>query len=455
MTAVFTWLRSRLTSFDLLMLLCLLVARILLIAILAPDQSRMFNGDSPQYDCLAQSFLTSGVYHCPELGEFSDMLRPPGYPALLILTYWLFGSTSFVLAILWNIPAVLVLYLGIRRLLELLGCPRHRPVLLLFVADLGWLLYSKELVTEPVFTAVLVWAVVLLLRALQRPGLSLFAAAGLLLALAALIKPIVLYLPLLLAVLLLLRFRRIKGAALLLMVFLLGVAPWLARNYAHHGRLSFTSVQNKNLGVGHTSYIRAEVEQRSYYGAHIAVQEEIAARAATLKAPGYAQMDSLWLAYAREMIGRHPFVYAKTILKGMAITLFDPGRLVLHRTLYGGDNSKIGLTNIIATEGLWGAVLRVVSERPLMAGLLMPYLLFLLAVAMLALWGIPAFWRARPDYLLLIGLILLYLWGLGGPNGYARFRLYLWPFLLVFASFGCHSLTLLWHRLRGKSSQSG
>ncbi len=425
--------RMFLTRFDLWVLGWILLSRIVVILFVAPDQSRMFNGDSPQYDCLAQTLAAGGSYECPEVAEFSSVLRPPGYPLIIAACYAVFGAGGWLAAICLNIPALMLLYIGLLRLLQAAGAPAaSRWAALVIVAEPLMLLYSKELVPEPIFTALLVWSAVLVLRG----GLKQMVFGAVLLGIATLVKPVGLYLVILWALFVLWRRRSLIAPLLLVVVFGAAIAPWLLFVHSKTDSWTFTSTQSKNLGVGHTSYVRAEVEGLTYFEAHIAVQEEIERRAQNLPRRDYKSMDSLWAAYAGEYLSAHPFVYAKTILKGMAITIYDPGRLVLKRTLHGDDSSELGLTNIIATEGLWGAFMRLFTQEPVMAVVLLFNLLLMVLLTLAVLAGLKTFWLRNRTVMIFTGMTLMYLWVLGGPNGYARFRLYLMPFLLVIASYG-------------------
>ncbi len=427
--------RMFLTRFDLWVLAWILISRIVLILLVAPDQSRMFNGDSPQYDCLAQTLVESGAYECPDVAEFSSVLRPPGYPLIIAACYAVFGAGGWLAAICLNIPALMLLYIGLLRLLQAAGAPAaSRWAALFIVSEPLVLLYSKELVPEPIFTALLTWSAVLVLR--SDGGLKQLVFGAILLGMATLVKPVSLYLVILWALFVLWQRRSLPAPILLAAVFGAVIAPWLLFVHSKTDSWTFTSTQSKNLGVGHTSYVRAEVEGLTYFEAHIAVQEEIERRAQRLPVRDYKSMDSLWAAYAGEYLSAHPFIYAKTILKGMAITILDPGRLVLKRTLHGDDNSELGLTNIIATEGLWGAFTRLFTQEPVMAVVLLFNLLLMGLLTLAVLAGLKTFWLRNRTVLIFTGLTLMYLWVLGGPNGYARFRLYLMPFLLVIASYG-------------------
>jgi len=137
---------------------------------------------------------------------------------------------------------------------------------------------------------------------------------------------------------------------------------------------------------------------------------------------------------AREILAENRLLYVRTIVRGMVVTLMDPGRLVFTRTFREPDNAKIGLTNTLSREGLLGTVRILLREDPVLVVYAVAYMLFLGVFAMGSLVG--AWWLGRRYPLLVLMLVaaVLYLWILGGPSGYARFRLYLMPFMVVLAS---------------------
>lgn len=95
----------------------------------------------------------------------------------------------------------------------------------------------------------------------------------------------------------------------------------------------------------------------------------------------------------------------------------------------------MGLTNILARDGVIGAVQTLFREYPGYTLFMVVHLMWLGALVLVSGWGFWVFFRRFPVAGLTIGLLFLYLWGLGGPSGYARFRLYLLPMMVIFAAF--------------------
>jgi hypothetical protein len=453
--------RLSLTRWDLGVLIWLALSRLLIILAVYPDRSRMFNGDSFLYEGLALSLLAGEGYTWAPHEPHSDLIRPPGYSAFVFLNYALFGPDPLA-PILWNVVFVGLVYLGIRALLAQFGQRAHPAVGAVFALDLGWLLYSKELLTEPLFTVLILGGLLLLVRGASGERPALIVAAGLAVGAGALVKPIALYLPVALVPWLVgwgirsgWRPGVAAGRALLLVAGLaVCVAPWYVRNAVVHGTPTFTSIQAGNLLGGHAAFVYADVEGLTHLEAHLALNAEVERRVVkrhgSLDAAPYAALEDARSTVAREVIGAYPLRYGRAIIRGVAVTLFDPGRLSLNRTLGRQDVREIGLTNTLARDGLWGTFQRLARDQPAVVFPLLAYLAFLGGVMAVAASGVPLAFRTAPPLAWLCLLVGGYLLVLGGPHGYARFRLYVLPFILVALHFGAVRIGVWWRgRQRG------
>jgi len=413
----------------------------LLVWQLSVDPERLLYHDSGPYDALAARLVDDGTYAYPRWGPYSDLVRPPGYPLIVAANYAVFGRHP-VAPVLWNLLGAVLTLAGAWALTRRMGLRSTLAAGLLFTLDLAWLLYSVKLMPEALFAPVLIAAVLLVLRA-DEPGkrAAPAGAAGLLVGAAALMKPIALYLPLVLVGYLAVR-RRPAPALALALGFALAIAPWVGRNWVVHGTPAFTSLQNDNLLFAHAAFVWADVNDVT----HQAAQEDLFDRLEVVighplegpeaRIPPYAVLDAARGRLAREVLAAYPLTYARAIARGMAITLFDPGRLVFAHTFPQPDDPVIGFTQNVAREGVGGTVVRLLRDDPLTVGVLVPYLGFLALVFVLALLGLVPAVRAAPAPAALLILVAGYLLVLGGPHGYARFRLYVFPFELVFAAFG-------------------
>jgi len=470
-----------------------LASRLLLGLLVWPDTHRLYNGDSPLYEQYALSMLETGRYLSPGYGSadtnpFADMIRPPGYPLLLAAVYGVMGPAAgpWVLFGLNTLAlcGVLALLLGLLRRLKL---DRAWPMLLVIALDPAWWMYSKELVPEPWFVLLLTASVLAVYVGVQRavagghpaevsglqrsgaalptegaygvqravardefPGLldrlpvwSLFLLGGLALGLATWLKPITLYAPWLALPALTVALwylgagkrRSLALSALYLAGAMVFIFSWQLRNYQQHGSLAYTSIAAENMLTGHAAFVLAAREGITHLEAQQRIRDAYARRyGGTPQLETFAGEEEAKRTLAREILAENRLLYVRTIVRGMVVTLMDPGRLVFTRTFREPDNAQIGLTNTLSREGLLGTVRILLREDPVLVVYAVAYMLFLGVFAMGSLVGTWWLGRRYPLLVLMLVAAVLYLWILGGPSGYARFRLYLMPFMVVLAS---------------------
>ena len=156
------------------------------------------NADSLQYLGLAESltgshFMRNGV---PEI------LRTPGYPLFVALGVWLgypIGLTIFLQVILGSLAGVIV-YVLAEHVTASLGHRDSRRVALLaglfYALDPLSIVYSSFVLSETLFTTLLLAHLLILLRYFQTGSMRHVVIAGALVVAAAFVRPVALYWPL-------------------------------------------------------------------------------------------------------------------------------------------------------------------------------------------------------------------------------------------------------------------
>lgn len=195
-------------------------------------------GDASGYHLLAENLLQGNGLSFD--GRTLSSFRMPGYPVFLAGVYWLLGAeplaVRLVQALLGALTCIPVFLIG-RRLggdvagvLAALGVALH-PILLYMT---GWV-YSETLFLLLLWTGL--WLFVRILDA-GAPRYALLA--GVVLGIATLVRPEIVFLPLFVAAIgVVLRWpRRVLGAIVFVQVVLLVVIlPWTVRNTLTHGKL--------------------------------------------------------------------------------------------------------------------------------------------------------------------------------------------------------------------------
>lgn len=370
--------------------------------------------DSGSYLLLADSFLSGdgfrGYHGAPEL------FRTPAYPLLLAIGQAMERPVLFALAVQLAMTAAII------ALTFLLGRHMLRDERLaaacafLVALEPTLLAWSLKVMPETFLTLALVAFAYAAVRALELAQPRWIATAAFAICLAAYVKPIAWPLVVLLCLASLLR---VRTAAIFIPLCVLLLAPWHLRN-ARHGYAGFSTLFARAAYLSAGGSIVAERQQRPYEQ----VRRELLQKA-NVRGPA----GDPAAAYGREgvsLIASNPLGYAKTHVKGMLRTMFDPGAAEYLRffDLYRqGGRAKLESGGVSATMrayplAFWSSIALALVLAPLVV-----------------LPPIAAF-RARSAAFLLLFTIAAYLIAAGGGvPGYARFRVPAVPFLVVMSAF--------------------
>jgi hypothetical protein len=263
-------------SFPLLIFIVALVVR--LIPVLLSRNLGIGLDDMFQYDMLARSIVTGNGYRWYAQSDLYlvknyipfdlstvnydprgvlTSFRPPLYPAFLAILYFFTGITPerFFIARLFQamLNALLapMTYLAARQIF-----PKHQRAARwsawAFVFYPMMVIYPHSLATENLFFVLVMAAFLVLLKAGRDQRIGWFALAGLLVALSALTRSVILPLGVVAGLWSWLALKNWKGAAVLLVTMVAVCLPWIVRNSMLHGRLvGIESSLGYNLYVGY------------------------------------------------------------------------------------------------------------------------------------------------------------------------------------------------------------
>lgn len=384
--------------------------------------------DSGGYLALGNRLLETGQYANLQ-GSAQDLNWPPGYPACLALVKLVFGSG------LWPVTLLQLMISGALCLAVLrLG---HRVA----GANAGlvgaWILalspnlavWSLTVMSEVLFAALLVLASAALFGWSERSLTSRAVASGLLLGVAAYVRPIaLLLLPawLLCLVPMAWRWTARRGALRASLAFLLAavviVAPWVARNFVVHGEVAFSTVGAKTLVNFNLAEVLAD--------AHGVTRNEAAAMIEDGRSPPVL---------ALQLLRVHPVRFIKTQSFGVVRTMIGTDIGAWGNVLGWDDWTGLGLLSaLFGSQGLdvsgrsastWESSLRYG-----LWGLSMLHAGVFLALAALGVMAWPAPRARLVFWLPLVTVALLAL--TPGASGQARFRVPMEPYLALFAGVG-------------------
>lgn len=433
MKSVRRWLRLALLdglrgrrSAQILLLFLLLRLSLVGIALAAPEGGVLI--DSTGYLALRNRLVGTGQYANLQ-GSAQDLNWPPGYPTFLALIQLALGSG------LWAVTLVqLAISAGLCLAVLRLGHRTAGPGAGLIGA---WILalspnlavWSLTVMSEVLFAALLVLASLALMGWSEGSLTSRAAASGLLLGVAAYVRPIaLLLLPAWVVCLAVLgwrsnvRRRALTGALALPLAVAVLTAPWFLRNRAVHGELAFSTVGAKTLVNFNLAEVLADAEGIS--------RNEAAARMGEGRSP---------FTIAFGLLRDYPANFVKTQVFGVVRTAMGTDIGAWGNVLGWDDWTGFGLLSTLFGQETLSAGGRETSawETVLRYGLLLTSLFH--AVIFLGLAAVGVLWwpsqRARLVYWLpLVTVVLLIL--VPGASGQSRFRVPSEPFLAMFAGAG-------------------
>jgi 4-amino-4-deoxy-L-arabinose transferase-like glycosyltransferase len=380
-----------------------IATRVTVFALAVGEPSRFVTKDSVEYDTLARHFGSAYVHGHPLA---LSLLRPPGYPAFLAAVYGVAGhsvTTAVVVEVVLGVATVAGVYLLADRLV---GPTAAFGAALALALDPVSVAMTSNLTTETLFAALWVAAALCWVR-LTPPWL---AAAGLLLGVSVLVRPLAEYLPVLLVPLTFALTRRVAATLVLLVAFALPVGLWTARNHHETGVATVSTIGAHNL----LDYRAADALRIENGGSRADAARRLDAQLPHRSNPAReAQAES---SLAWHVLLHHPKGAVLTTAAGLGRVLFGPGRAELSRLVTG---STAGPAGLVAVEAL------------LLGGLLL-----------LAATGVVVLARARA-WLALAATLTFAVYDIvlaAGPEGNARLRMPASPFLAVLAGAAVSSV---------------
>lgn len=211
--------------------------------------------DFVQHYNLAEDLSAGLGYGYPEPTAY----RPVGYPAFLALLFHIFGVNLFIAKFFQVIFSVLICVLVYFVAREAGASEMVSRIASLVIAVYPpHIFFTSLMATEPMFTVFLLLAILTLFKGLKQERLWFFILCGVCSGVGVLIRPQALFLPALLALVLVILRRHkfakfLPGALAIIVMAGLTTLPWQARNYriwgrwgviAHTGGITFFHANN-------------------------------------------------------------------------------------------------------------------------------------------------------------------------------------------------------------------
>ncbi len=376
--------------------------------------------DERDYDQIAVSLATRGEYGFAP-GQLTS-IRPPLYPAFLASIYRVAGVQNYQavrgVQIVLSLLTTVLVYLLARRLYDQRIAMAAAALHCLYPSLVG---ATNLVLTESLFTFLLVGFLLLIERSMATQSRSALAGAGVVLGLAALTRSVVWLFPPF-AVLLIIAFnrqlswpRRLASALPLVLGFALTLAPWTIRNTRLQETFTTVDVMGgRNVMMGnyeHTPWYRpwAAIEISGDEAWHSVLSRHQGGLAGKTQ----GQIDKLAMKYALAYMVEHP---GQTLARSSAKLLHF---WQLERELVAG-----------AKQGIWGPFdrLAVLALAAVIVGVYAATMLLGIFGAVLAP---PRNWQMHVFLLVLIAFVTaLHCVAFG----HSRYHLPLMPIVIIYAA---------------------
>jgi 4-amino-4-deoxy-L-arabinose transferase-like glycosyltransferase len=444
------------------------VLRLLVFAYIAHEPRKFYTYDSDGYDRRAMNLLRYGVFASEKTPPLTpDLDRTPVYPVVLAGVFAVAGhnpGAAILLHILIGSFTALVTY-ALARELRLSARVGLLAALIVAVDPLS-IMTTNYLLTETLFTLLLVGTIWALARFWNTGAGRWLALATVLVALTSLTRPISQFLPLALLPLFALAARAGRRRAFLAAGAIFAVASlaltytWAYRNYRQTGLFTLSTISDTNLVYYRARAVLADAEGTGQDEAWNKLQQRIEQTAAEQKLSPAETID-LQRQEALAIFRRYPGLTIKMLAKGVGRLLFDPGYTITCTQLdqqstafdcFPGRSSMNEPGLVDKALGKFGQM-TAVQQFVLLSSTLLLAILYGSAAL-----GVARLFRKRRWLVLaLLFLVVAYFVGLSaGGEANSRFRIPVVPFLAMLSGIGLTVLHAWYSRIgsRAKAPRS-
>jgi 4-amino-4-deoxy-L-arabinose transferase-like glycosyltransferase len=409
--------------------LLIVVPRLILFFFFSQDPNKVVTIDAQQYLTIAKNIVHHHAFSMsPEPPHVPDMRRTPGYPFFLAPFV-----TSFENPVFWIIAAQLLLSLMTCWILWDWAHKRwtsQAAWVSAAIVGLDWvtLAHTYAVLTESLFLLFYTLAILKTWNSLEDDSKGTFWA-GLLWGITALIRPVVFYLPVLLAGL---WWRNKKSALVFLLASYLLPGLWLLRNVTTAHYFGFTS----NDGFSLLLYPASGIESMRTGVPITEVREKLLREVQATVPPGSSELvyHEAYRKKADAIIKSSYYGFllynahgALRLLGGTGIEMLID---LLHLPTTSPGTSTPREPVLIRFSGTQALLRQYPALWPLHLG----YLAALGILYVAFFFGIRQLWRARAHSIAAFLLLaFLYIIAISSHQGYYRFRIPLVPLLALSA----------------------
>jgi 4-amino-4-deoxy-L-arabinose transferase-like glycosyltransferase len=393
--------------------------------------------DSIDYIWQAENFRNHDSFYAYDFSQPIKIdyysKRPPFY-GLFIWAITSIIPSLYAVLFLQNILSIISAWLVYRLLKENFNIPK--PALwsaVLWIAFPNQLLYANMIMTETVLQFLIVVAFYTFVKFLANPQKANYIYLNnMVLAIAVLTKPVMLYFWVINLLVLIATGIKYRKFLLPLPVLLIPAVMlvWMENNKETTGYRHYSSITHVNLKDYNTKYFLL-----NKYGEDVADSTiaQINNKAATL--PSYKEQAEYIKDTTISIILGDVWGYGKFHAKGMVNFVGDPGRFDYVNFFNIEQTGEVGLMHYIS-KGNMGELIDFLKTQPLL--LIIVMLLSIVANGVVLVLALTLLLVRNMSLIAKLYLILfvVYIWFLTGAIGAARFKIPIYPLLIIAAALG-------------------
>ncbi len=387
-----------------------------------------------------------------DVPEGPEVFRTPGYPFFLVCLHWLKidnpYSIVFVQEVIYVLSVLIFYHLG----QQLFSKKIVQASVIFMLINSGGLVWPKYLISETLFLPFLISGILFVGLYLKHNQLRFLIFAGILMGIAAWIRPAIQYLPIVVVITIGIfyfnSFKKWMHAVVLFMFFLMTLSPWLIRNYYHYGQF-FVSGQGSNLLANYhvpAVWHWPNVDQFDKPGQQLAQQEikKIVDKkekelGRSIDAVEFFKLQQSW---AVKELSHYPVTYVKAWLAGAARVMYESFVNDFYEQMRFSDHRLHFLDVLMGNFKAYHST----RSTGVISGVIYYFLhqdrfylfhtILSMLTAVFAVAGAISITMKRNCFLWLMMLVNFYFIFLPGPIGYGRYRFPVDVFWFVQACFG-------------------
>lgn len=434
----------------LLIIICLALALLLRVALLASTQGDLERAYEPD----TVTYIEPALRLLRGEGFIDDGHRTPIYPFFIALIYKFFGEKDLPVIVAQIILSVSTVYLTFQIGRKLFSESTGLLAAFFLAISIESITLAIFLLTETLFTLLFLGSILAYLFFRESNKQIWIIASGILVGLSVLCRPIAAYFPYFFIVLMLFdqakaNRERLVKSCLYLISFLIVIVPWLLWNKSTIGIPTITTITNFNL-----LFYNAASLQANKSGIDIEVVrdefQDLADR--TLKVRHLpdtpANRNEVNRELALNVIKSDPLRYIYLHLS-LDINNFLPSVTDLTEIMGITVGGK-GTLAVLNQDGLIAAINHYFEDKAWLIGVFVPAIIFLVLLYISDLIGTGFLIYERKWFTLAAVLLpILYLMLIPGAPSNQRFRMPAMPFISLLAA---HGIIFLWNtgKLFGK-----